>query len=101
MEQAVETAQAEAQRETTAREEAEEKLEKLEREADAANEEVLAALEEASALIGAQRTHILDLEAQLIRARRRPSGITCTDGISTSELVDLEMDPCSEWSFDY
>lgn len=101
LEEVAEAAEQDAEREEISREKAETELTKLKREAAAASEEVLAALEEASTLIDAQRAHIFDLEGQLARARQRPTGARCTDGISGSELATLEMDPCSEWSFDY
>lgn len=76
-------------------------LQKQERTLEVAQEEVQTALEEAAALISSQRSHIFDLEGQLARSQRRPSGVRCSDGLSVNEIVSGHVDPCSEWEFDY
>lgn len=83
-----------------AKDEAEE-AKKQQRALDAARSETDVALEEAAALISSQHSYILDLEAQLARAQRRPSGLRCSDGLSVNEIVSGDVDPCSEWEFDY
>lgn len=86
-------------------EEAEAELDKLKRETQKMEDAAASALDVQGDLqteLEAAYAAIQQLQTDLARATRRgPSSIRCVDGLSVSEIVSGEIDPCQEWEADY
>lgn len=84
---------------------AENALSKLKREAEAQEAEAALALDAQGDLqteLEAAYAAIQQLQADLATATRRgPRSIRCVDGLSVSEIVSGDIDPCQEWQADY